>query len=105
MVRLIAEENISLSHQTDIAKTTIEINTPTTNYTGNNYPNSNKIATVMLNPTPSLHGNCLWTPEVSDDVVPGLDSMITYTLPKYATLAALRNATPNIYDNSQTEKN
>ena len=32
----------------------------------------------MLNPTPSLVENCLWIPETSDNVVPGLDSLVTY---------------------------
>ena len=31
------------------------------------------MATIILNPTPSLNENCLWIPEVSDNVVPGLD--------------------------------
>ena len=31
----------------------------------------------MLNPTPSTNENYLWIPETSDNVVPGLDSLIT----------------------------
>ena len=46
----------------------------------------------MLNPTPSLNEDYLWIPGVSDNVAPGLDSMITYTQSKYATLTALQNA-------------
>ena len=38
-----------------------------------------------MNPTPSTNENYLWIPEVSDNVVPGLDSMITHTHSKYAT--------------------
>ena len=38
----------------------------------------------------------LWTPGVSDNVVPGLDSMLTYTQSKYATLTALQNTVTNI---------
>ena len=37
------------------------------------------IATIILNPTtPSLTDNYLWIPETSDNVVPGLDSLLTY---------------------------
>ena len=49
----------------------------------------NKIATDKLNPTPSRTENYLWIPEVSDNVVPGLDSMITYTQSKYATITSV----------------
>ena len=56
-----------------------------------------------MNPTPSLNESYLWIPEVSDNVVPGLDSMITYTQSKYATLTALQNAITNIINNIQIE--
>ena len=56
-----------------------------------------------MNPTPSLNESYLWIPEVSDNVVPGLDSMVTYIQPKYATLTALQNAITNINNNIQTE--
>ena len=49
----------------------------------------------MSNPTPSLTDNCLWIPETSDNVVPGLDSLLTYTQSKYATIAALQNSITN----------
>ena len=84
--------NISLSQQTVITNHIIETNTETTYHIDNDYLNTNNIATVMLNPTPSMNENYLWTPEVSDNVAPGLDSMITYTQSKYATLTALQNA-------------
>ena len=64
--------------------------------------NNNEIATVIVNPTPSLNEHYLWIPETSDNVVPGLDSMITYIKSKYATSTALRNAVTNI-NNIQTE--
>ena len=33
------------------------------------------MATIMLNPTPSITENYLWIPEgITDNVVPGLDS-------------------------------
>ena len=78
----------------------------------NNYLNNDKIATVIINPTPSPTENYLWVPEVSDNAAPGLDSLVTYTQPKYATLAALRNSITNIHNtinneiqNIQTEMN
>ena len=77
----------------------------TTNYTDEHYLNKNKIATVMLNPKPSLKDNYLWLPETSGNVVPGVDSMITYTQSKYATLTALQNAITNMTINIQTEIN
>ena len=56
-----------------------------------------------MNPTPSLNDNYLWIPEVSDNVVPGLDSMITYIQSTYVTLTALQNAVTNINNNIQTD--
>ena len=56
-----------------------------------------------MNPTPPLNENYLWIPEVSDNVAPGLDSMITYIQSEYATLTALQNAITNINDKNQTE--
>ena len=65
--------------------------------------NNNKIATVIINPTPSLNEDYLWIPGVSDDVVPGLDSILTYTQSKYATLSALQNSVSNITNTINTE--
>ena len=65
-------ENISFSQQAGITNNTIETNTQTINYFDNNYLNNDKIANVIVNPTPSLNENYLWIPEVSDNVVPGL---------------------------------
>ena len=98
-------ENISLSQQTDITYNIIETNTQITNFIDNSYLNNNKIATVILNPTPSTHENYLWTPEVSDSVVPGLDSMVSYTQSKQATLTASQNAITNMNNNVETEIN
>ena len=79
-------ENISLSQQTDITNNIPETNTQTINYIDNNYLNNYKIATVIVNPTPSLTENYLWIPEgITDNVVPGLDSLLTYLQSKYAT--------------------
>ena len=51
----------------------------------------------MLTPTPSRNANYVWIHETSDNVAPGLDSMITYTQPNYATLTALQNAITHIH--------
>ena len=59
----------------------------------------------MLNPASSPYGNYLWTFETSGNVVPGLDSIITYTQSTYVTLAALQHAIANIDNNMQTEIN
>ena len=71
-------EIISNSQQTDITTNIIETDTQTTNYIDDNYLDNIKIATVILNPTPSLNENYSWIPEVSDNVAPWLDSVITY---------------------------
>ena len=113
MVILITEiENISLSQQTDITNNITETNTQTINYIDNTYLNNNKIATVIVNPTPSLTENYLWIPEVSDNVVPGLDSLITYLNQKFASISTLQNSITNInttinneIQNLQTEIN
>ena len=74
--------------------------------------NNNTIATVIVNPTPSLTDNYLWIPEVSDNVVPGLDSLITYLNQKFASISTLQNSITNInttinneIQNLQTEMN
>ena len=58
---------------------------------------------MIVNPTPPLNENCLWIPEVSDNVVLGLDSLIIYTQPKYATLAALQNSITNMNNTINNE--
>ena len=98
-------ELICSSQQTDITNSIIDTNTQTTNYIGEHYLHNNKIVIVIGNPTPSLHDNHLWIPGTSDNVVPGIDSMITYIQPKYATLTALQNAITTIDNNVQTEIN
>ena len=47
----------------------------------------------------------LWILEVSDNVVPGLDSLITYIQSTCTTLAALQTAITNVNNNVQTEIN
>ena len=106
-------ENISLTRQTDITNNITETNNQIITYVDNNYLNNGKIATIILNPTPSLTENYLWIPEgISDNVVPGLDSILTFTQSKYATLTALQNSITNMNNtinndiqNLQTEIN
>ena len=80
--------NISLTRQTDITNNITETNTQTIDYVDDNCLN-NEIATVILNTVPSLTDNYIWIPETSDNVVPGSDSILTYTQSKYATLTTL----------------
>ena len=47
--------------------------------------------------------NYLWIPETTDNVVPGLDSLLTYTQSKYATLTALRNSITNLNNTINNE--
>ena len=72
---------------------------------------NDKIATIIIAPT-TLTDNYIWIPETSDNVVPGLDSLLTYIQSKYATLTSLQNSITNINDtinneiqNIQTETN
>ena len=93
-------ENISLSQQIDITNNITETNNQTITYVDNSYLNNDKIATIILNPTPSLTENYIWIPEgISNNVVPGSDSILTYTQSKYATLTALQNSITNINNN------
>ena len=83
-------ENISLIQQTGFTRNLSETNTQTINYVDNNDWNNDKIATVILDTVPSLADNYIWIPETSDNVVPGLDSLLTYLQSKYATLQHYR---------------
>ena len=95
--------NISISQQTDSTKNITETNTQTINYTDNNYLNKNKIATIIVNTVPSLTENYIWIPETTDNVVPGLDSLLTYTQSKYAALTPLQNSITNINNTINNE--
>ena len=88
-------ENVSLTQQTDITNNITETNNQTVTYVDCNYLNNNKIATIMLNPTPSLTDNYPWIPETSDNAVSGLDSLLTYIQSKCATLTSLQNPITN----------
>ena len=90
-------ENISLTQQTDITNDITENITQTITYLNDNNNNKNNIATIIVNPTPSLTEHYLWIPEgITDNVVPGLGSLLTYIQSKYATLRALQNSITNI---------
>ena len=97
MIIAISEnENISLSQHTDVTNNITQTNTETISYVNNNHLNNNKIATVILNTIPSLTDNYIRIPEATDNVVPVLDSLLTYLQSKYATLAALQDSIVNI---------
>ena len=57
-----------------------------------------------MNPTPSLNDNYLWIPEVSGNVVPGLDSLIT-SQSTYAILAALQHTITHIHNTTNNDIN
>ena len=95
--------NISIFQQTYITNNITETNTQTINYVDNNYLNNNKLATIIVNPTPSLTENYLWIPETADNVVPGLNSLLTYAQSKYATLTSLQNSITNINNTINNE--
>ena len=96
-------ENISLTQQTDMTNNITETNNKTIAYVDNSYLNNDKIATIVVNPTPSLTDNYIWTPATTDNVVPGLDSLLTYTQSEYATLTALQNSLTNTNHTTNTE--
>ena len=55
-----------------------------------------RLPRLLLIQPPSLNENYLWIPEgIIDNLVPGLDSLLTYIQSKYATLAALQNSIAN----------
>ena len=89
-------ENISLSQQTGITNHITDTNNQTITYVGNNYLNNNTVATIIVHPTSSPTENYLWIPEVSDNVVPGLDSLVTYLNQKFASIGTLQNYITNI---------
>ena len=103
IILIIKFENISLSQQTYITNNITETNTETINYADINYWNIDKIATVIVNPAPSPTENYWWIPETTDNVVPGLDSLLPCPQSKYATVAALQNSIPNINNTISNE--
>ena len=58
---------------------------------------------MILNTVQSLTDNCIWIPETSDNVVPGLDSLFTCLQSKIATRNALQNAIDNVKNTINTE--
>ena len=65
--------------------------------------NNNRTATIDVNTIPGINENYLWIPETSDNAVPGLDSLLTYTQPKYATLTSSQNSITDINNTINTE--
>ena len=64
---------------------------------------NNRIATGDVNTIPGINGNYYWIPETSDNVVPGLDSLLAYIQWKYATLTPLQNSINNINNTTNNE--
>ena len=95
-------ENISLTQQTDITNNITETKTQTINYVDGNYIKNDKIATIIIAPT-SLTDNYIGIPETSDNVVPGLDSLITYLNQKFASISTLQNSITNISNTINNE--
>ena len=95
--------NISLSQQTDITNNITETNNQPITYVDHSYLNNDKVATIFLNPTPSLTENYLWIPEVSDNVAPGVDSWITYLNQKIVSISTLQNSITNLNATINTE--
>ena len=59
---------------------------------------------VIINPAPNLTENYLWIPEgITDNVVPGLGDLLTYTQSEYATLASLQNSITNLNTTMKNE--
>ena len=90
-------ENISLTQHTDITNNITEPNAQTINYVDGSYIKNDKITIIILNTVAELSDNYIWIPEgIYDNVVPGLDSMLTYIQSTCATLTALHNYITNI---------
>ena len=45
----------------------------------------------------------MWVPETSDNVVPGLESILTYIQSKYASISTLQNEITNLSNNISTD--
>ena len=96
-------ENVSLTQQADITNNITETDNQTITYVDNNYLNNDKITAIVLNTVPSLTDNYIWIPETTDNVVPGLDSLLTYLQSKYATIDARQNAINNVNNTINNE--
>ena len=57
----------------------------------------------MVNPTPSLTDNYLWIPEATGNVVPGLESLMTYLNQKFAFISTLHNCITNLNNTINNE--
>ena len=69
--------------------------------------NNDTISRYVLNPGYIVGGSLeerIWSPNPSDDVVPGSESILEYIELKYATIASLQNAITAMSNHIQTEK-
>ena len=96
-------EIISLTQQAGITNNIAETNNQTITYVDDNVLDNNSTATIDVNTIPGINENYLWIPETSDNVAPGLDSLLTYIQPKYATLTSLQNSIANINNTINNE--
>ena len=96
-------ENISLSQQTDITKNITETITQIINYVDVHHLNNNRI-TFLFQILHHLLLKTLWIPEgISDNIEPGLDSILTYIQSNNATLTTLQNSITNINNTINNE--
>ena len=97
-------ENISLSQQTDIVNNITETNNQTRNYIDDSFLNNNRTTSVEINIGSDLKtDNYTWVPEPSDNVVPGLESLLTYLKNQYITLITLNGAITVPYNQTMLE--
>ena len=61
--------------------------------------NNTRIATIILNTIPEINEQYIWTPQISNNCVPGLESLLTYINSKYPTLSALQNEITTVNNN------
>ena len=52
---------------------------------------------------PEINEQYRWMPEVTNNVVPGLESILTYTQSKYASINTLQNEITNLNNNISTD--
>ena len=97
-------ENISLSQQTDIVNNITETNNQTISYIDDSFLINNNIATVEINTGSDLiTDNYTWTPSPSDNVVPGLESLLLFLENQYITLITLNGAITASYNQTMLE--
>ena len=50
----------------------------------------------IINTIPEINEQYIWTPQISNNYVPGLEPLLTYINSKYPTLSALQNEITNV---------